>query len=454
MLSSVNPATGHTLQTYKPHSAADAAVAATHAQQAFQDWSRLGVPQRAAHLIAIAQQLEQQKEALAVLMTAEMGKPIKQSREEVSKCIRNMEYYAVHGPEMLADETVKTDAAESFITYQPLGVVLAVMPWNFPLWQVLRCMAPILLGGNTMLLKHASNVSGCALAIEKAVKDAGVPEGVFTTLLLPSNEVAGLIANPAVAAVTFTGSTAAGTQVAAAAAALVKKQVLELGGSDAYIILEDAELDKAATICAEARLVNTGQSCLAAKRFIVVKEVAEAFTQKFLEALRSKVFGDPMDETNDLGPMARADLRDELHRQVTDSVAKGAVLLCGGFVPESAGAYYPPTLLTNVGKGMPAWEEELFGPVAALCVAQDEADAIRLANNSTYGLGSAVFTQDIARGKRIAAEELQAGNAFVNEQVHSDSRMPFGGIKQSGYGRELGTLGLREFVNVKSVVVG
>jgi succinate-semialdehyde dehydrogenase/glutarate-semialdehyde dehydrogenase len=328
------------------------------------------------------------------------------------------------------------------------------MPWNFPYWQVFRCAAPILMAGNAMLLKHASNVSGCALAIEKIFKAAGAPKGLFQTLLLPSGEVADLIAHPLVHAVTFTGSTAAGAKVAEAAASHIKKQVLELGGSDAYVVLDDADLELAVKVCVEARLVNSGQSCVAAKRFIVAKSLRKEFERRMADAFEATTWGgDPMDKSMAIGPMARLDLRDALQEQVNESVAAGAKILCGGKIPEGPGAYYPPTVLTNVKKGMPAYDEEMFGPVAAIIEARDEADAIRKANDSVYGLGAAIFSKNKKHAEQLAARELQAGSCFVNAQVHSDPRLPFGGVKQSGYGRELGVFGVREFTNIKTVFV-
>jgi succinate-semialdehyde dehydrogenase/glutarate-semialdehyde dehydrogenase len=383
-----------------------------------------------------------------------MGKPIQQSMDEVAKCARTFDFYAKEGAKMLADEVIQTDARKSFISYQPLGTILAVMPWNFPYWQVLRCAAPIMMAGNTMVLKHASNVSGCALEIEKIFKKAGAPKGLFQTLLLPSGEVADLIADPLIHGVTFTGSTAAGSKVAEAAARVIKKQVLELGGSDAYVILEDADIDLAVKVCVEARLVNSGQSCVAAKRFIVVKRLRKEFEQKLADAFTAANWGgDPMDKSMRIGPMARVDLRDSLHEQVMDSVANGAKILCGGKLPEGPGAFYPPTVLTNVKKGMPAYDEELFGPVAAIIEAKDEADAMRKANDSIYGLGGAIFSKNRKRAEQLAATEMQSGNCFINAQVHSDPRLPCGGTKQSGYGRELGVFGIREFTNIKTVFV-
>lgn len=452
-MKSINPATGEVLQTYEPHTGQEIAQRLQQAAQAQQQWSAWSIQERVQGLQRIADALEKRTEALALLMTREMGKPIGQSRSELKKCVLNLRYYAENGPAMIADELVETEGRKSYIRYQPLGVVLAIMPWNFPFWQVFRCMAPILLAGNGMVLKHASNVSGCALAIEEVLKEASLPEGLFYTLLVPSDGVAGLISQPAISAVTFTGSTQAGSQVAAAAGSHIKKQVLELGGSDAYIVLADADLDLAVNVCVAARLVNSGQSCVAAKRFVVEKTIFKEFERRFVAAMKAATFGNPEDPQNQVGPMARADLRDALHQQVVDSVGKGAELLCGGEIPEGPGAYYPPTVLAHVRKGMPAYDEEMFGPVAALIEAGDEAHAIQIANDSIYGLGAAVFTTDWARGERIAAAELVAGNCFVNAQVHSDPRLPFGGVKQSGYGRELSRFGIQEFCLIKTVFV-
>jgi len=453
-ITTINPSNGQALQTYSTMDRSAAAIAAEQAHQYFTIWKQTNFEERAVLLRNIATCIRAKKEALANLATREMGKPINQSRAEVEKCAMSLEYYATHGGKMLQDELVTTDAQKSFVSFQPLGVVLAVMPWNFPYWQVFRAMGPILMAGNTMLLKHASNVSGCALAIEDILNEAGAPRNLFQTLLLPASEVSELIAHPSIAAVTFTGSTTAGKQVASVAASHIKKQVLELGGSDAYILLIDADLDLAVRTCVNGRLVNSGQSCVAAKRFIVVKELKSAFEQGMLAAFEATSFGDPLDEKNKIGPMARKDLRDELHQQVLESIAKGAVLLCGGYIPDGEGAYYPPTILTNVKKGMPAYDDELFGPVAAIIEAHDEADAIHKANDTIYGLGSGIFSQDIQRAEEIATKELQAGSCFVNAFVHSDPRLPFGGIKQSGYGRELSGYGIREFVNIKTVYVG
>ncbi|MES2479322.1 MAG: NAD-dependent succinate-semialdehyde dehydrogenase [Bacteroidota bacterium] len=451
--SSINPSNGQLLRKYPTLSPKQIEQSVLVAHKAYQKWGQTSVKERAQLLISIAKTIRQELEAYAQLATAEMGKPITQSRAELEKCAKTMEFYASNGPKFLANETVETEARKSFISYQPLGVVLAVMPWNFPYWQVFRAMAPIILSGNALLLKHASNVSGCALAIEKIMKKAGAPKGLFQTLLLPSEEVATLIARPEIAAVTFTGSTVAGKKVASIAAQNLKKQVLELGGSDPYIVLEDADIDLAVQTCFEARFVNSGQSCVAAKRFIVVKAVRKDFEAKMLKKVQSATFGLPTEEQNLIGPMARKDLRDELHQQVVKSITAGATLLCGGTIPEVDGAFYTPTLLTKVKKGMPAYDEELFGPVAVIIEAKDEKDAIKIANDSEFGLGSAIFSKNRKHAEMIAQQLIQAGSCFINAAVHSDPRLPFGGIKNSGYGRELSSFALREFVNIKTIVI-
>lgn len=450
---SINPATGKKIATYKIDSAKKIEKVMTAADAAYKEWRTLSFAKRAVVLKRIAATIRKNQQRLAELATAEMGKPIEQSMAEVEKCAMNMEYYAKNGAKYLADELVETEASKSYVSYQPIGVVLAIMPWNFPYWQVFRAMGPILMAGNAMVLKHASNVSGCAKAIEDILKEAGAPEGLFHTLIIPGAQVEPLIKHPAVAAVTLTGSTEAGKKVAAVAGAHIKKQVLELGGSDAYIVLKDADIDYAVEICVRGRLYNSGQSCVCAKRFVVDAKVKEEFEQKMMEQMLASTFGDPMDKSNRIGPLARVDLRDELHRQVTISIKKGAKLLCGGYIPKEPGAFYPPTVLTNVKKGMPAYDEELFGPVAAIIEAKDEAHAIELANDSIYGLGGGIFSKNVKKAEKIAATQIQAGNCFVNSFVHSDPRLPFGGVKQSGYGRELSHFGIREFTNVKTVFV-
>jgi succinate-semialdehyde dehydrogenase/glutarate-semialdehyde dehydrogenase len=379
-----------------------------------------------------------------------MGKPIGEARAEIGKCAWVCEYYADAGPDFLADEPIESDAGRSLVAWQPLGTVLAVMPWTFPFWQVFRFAAPALVAGNTGLLKHASNVPQCALAIETIFTGAGIPDGVFRTLMIESSQVATVIGDPRVQAVTLTGSDAAGRQVAAAAGSHIKKSVLELGGSDPFIVLEDADLELAVEQAVTSRFLNTGQSCIAAKRFIVLEAIADEFVQRFREAVEGLAQGDPLDEANRLGPMARTDLRDDLHRQVEDSLAQGAVAVTGCRVPAGPGAYYPPSVLDRVGPGMRAWREELFGPVASIIRVGDEAEAVRVANATEFGLGGSVWTRDTARGERVA-RQLECGCAFVNGLVKSDPRLPFGGVKSSGYGRELSRLGMREFLNAKTI---
>jgi succinate-semialdehyde dehydrogenase/glutarate-semialdehyde dehydrogenase len=450
-LRSVNPTDGSLLREHAEASPAEVASALAAAARAFEGWRRTSFAERTAALRKAAALLRERREELGRLMALEMGKPVAQGRAEAEKCAWVCEHYAEHAEGLLAPEVVKTDAARSYVAFEPLGPVLAVMPWNFPFWQVFRFAAPALMAGNVGLLKHASNVSGCALAIEEILHAAGVPRDVFRTLLVGSARVAALVEAPEVVAVTLTGSTPAGRAVATKAGACLKKTVLELGGSDPYVILEDADLEKAAETCAAARLVNGGQSCIAAKRFVVVEPVLHRFEELLVERMRARRMGDPLEEGVNVGPQARSDLRDELHRQVEASVARGARAVLGCAVPGGPGAFYPPSVLTGVTPGMPAFDEELFGPVAAIVAAKDEADAIRLANHTAFGLGAAVFTRDLERGERIARHELAAGSCFVNAFVKSDPRLPFGGIRESGYGRELGAFGIREFVNVKTV---
>lgn len=452
-LVSIDPSNGKKLAAYNIHSDKKIATSLSAATVAFEEWKRWPFSKRAKVLKSIARQLRKEKEQLAVLCTKEMGKPIQQGREEVEKCAVTLEYYADNGERFLADEMVETDAAKSYVTYRPLGVILAIMPWNFPYWQVFRAFAPTAMAGNVMVLKHASNVSGCAIAIEELVLRAGAPAGLLQTLLVPSAGVEKIIEHPAIAAVTLTGSTAAGSKVAEAAGRNLKKQVLELGGSDAYVIMNDVDVEAAAEICVNGRLKNSGQSCVAAKRFIVTKKLKKRFEEAMTRRMEASPWGDPMNEKNIVGPMARHDLRDQLHGQVQKSIEQGAILLCGGYIPKDKGAYYPTTVLTNVTRGMPAYDEELFGPVAAIIEAADEKDAFRIANDSEYGLGGAVIAKNIARAEKLAVEEMDSGNVFINDFVHSDARLPFGGIKHSGYGREIGTHGIKEFVNAKTIYI-
>jgi succinate-semialdehyde dehydrogenase/glutarate-semialdehyde dehydrogenase len=452
-LSAVNPATGETIKTYDEMTPTEVKRVITQAHETFADWKHTTFAERARMMQRAAHILRENAHEYAVLMAQEMGKPIKDGRAEAEKCAWVCEYYAEQAETFLQPEIIPTDASKSFVTFQPIGVVLAVMPWNFPFWQVFRFAAPALMAGNTGVLKHASNVPGCALAIEKVFRQAGFPEHAFRTLLIGSKHVEAVIENPLVMAVTLTGSTPAGRSVARKAGEMIKKTVLELGGSDAYVVLEDADLEAAAKTCVASRLINAGQSCIAAKRFIVVDSIRQRFEAAFVAHMRTAKVGDPMDEHTQVGPLARHDLRDDLHQQVQASLAQGATCLLGGEIPASTGAYYPPTVLTQVKKGMPAYDDELFGPVAAIIAVPDEKAAIRVANDSVFGLGAAVFTQDIARGERIAAHELAAGCCFVNAFVKSDPRLPFGGIKESGYGRELSSYGIKEFVNIKTVFV-
>jgi succinate-semialdehyde dehydrogenase/glutarate-semialdehyde dehydrogenase len=452
-LNSINPFNGKEIARYNIDQPSTVKFKLERSKEASIRWASVSIRQRAAYLKTLADYLQKNKARMAAIATAEMGKPLTQSITELEKSARTLEYYAEHAAQFLEPELVSTEAQKSFVSFQPLGTILAIMPWNFPYWQVFRAMGPILLGGNTMLLKHASNVTGCAIAIEKALLEAGLPEGIFQTLIVPSSEIEPVIASKYIHAVTFTGSTAAGAKVAALAATHLKKQVLELGGSDAYVILSDADLKNTVEVSVQSRLNNTGQSCIAAKRFVVDQKVIKTFTEQMIALMQARTYGDPMNASMQMGPMARLDLRDELHKQVMRSVEKGAKIVCGGFIPDMEGAFYPPTVLTNVKKGMPAYDEELFGPVAAIIEAKDEDDAIRIANDSPFGLGAAIFSRDIKKAEQIATERLQAGSVFVNDFVRSDPRLPFGGIKQSGYGRELSLYGLREFVNIKTIFI-
>jgi len=452
-IESVNPATGETVETYEETAPEEVRAAIEAAHEAFLDWREVSFAGRAERMAAAAKVLRERKDEYGRLMAVEMGKPVKDGRSEAEKCAWVCDYYAENAERFLADEPADTDAARSYVACRPLGVVLAVMPWNFPFWQVFRFAAPGLMAGNAALLKHASNVPGCALAIEDVFRRAGFPGGLFKTLLIGSDRVEEVLEHDKVRAATLTGSVGAGRSIGGEAGRRIKKTVLELGGSDAYLVLEDADLDQAVPVCVASRLINSGQSCIAAKRFIVPESIAGEFTERFVEEMRGKRMGDPLDEQIDVGPQARRDLRDDLHEQVEKSVAGGARLLLGGEVPGGPGAFYPPTVLAGVGPGTPAYEEELFGPAAAIIEVADEEEAIRVANDSRFGLGAAVFSRDIERAERIAADRLDAGCCFVNAFVKSDPRLPFGGVKESGYGRELGRHGIREFVNVKTVWV-
>ncbi len=448
-----NPATGKKLSTYNLFSDSALESALKRSHDAFGEWKKTSMSSRVKLCERMAHLLDKKQEEAALLITEEMGKPINQSIAEVEKCALVFRYYAEHGEKFLTPKAVQTEHLKSFITYSPLGCILGVMPWNFPFWQVMRFAAPTIFAGNVVLLKHASNVYGCSEYIARLFIEAGYPEDVFTNLIIDHNGVARVLADRRVRAVSLTGSTHAGSLIAAQAGKHIKKSLLELGGSDPYVILGDADIDQAVDVCVTSRLLNSGQSCIAAKRFIVERSIYKDFVEKFTAVMSQKKVGDPLQGNTDVGPLARTDLRDELCKQVERSIEKGARLVLGGVVSKEPGSFYPPTVLVEVRPGMPAFDEELFGPVAAVICAEDEREAIHLANESVYGLGAAVFTRDLKKGERIAAEELHAGACFVNGNVRSDPRLPFGGVKESGYGRELSEQGIHEFVNIRSVVI-
>jgi len=445
---SVNPATGEEFFRAEGHRPAQVEAILQDTANAAPGWRETPVEQRSRLLSQAAAVLNKNRDEFARLITLEMGKLIGEARAEIEKCAKACEFYAENAAEFLADEQIETDAGLSLVAYQPLGTVLAVMPWNFPFWQAIRCAAPALAAGNTVLLKHASNVPQCALAIERVFEEAGFPANVFRTLLIGSDDVGAVIDDDRVHAVSLTGSDAAGRDVAARAGKQLKKTVLELGGSDAFIVLEDADLDAAAKQGVKSRFQNGGQSCIAAKRFIVVQPVMESFMEKFRSRVEALAPGDPMDPDTTLQPMARRDLRDELHEQVEDACANGAQRVCGGHPLEGPGAFYAPSILSGIAPGMRAWREELFGPVALFISAADADEALAIANSSDFGLGGSVWTADAARGETMA-RRMECGAAFVNGMVKSDPRLPFGGVKNSGYGRELSRHGIREFVNAK-----
>ncbi|MEX2395661.1 MAG: NAD-dependent succinate-semialdehyde dehydrogenase [Balneolales bacterium] len=453
-MQSKNPATEKNIAEYPETSIEEVDQILHNMSQAQREWARTSLHVRSDRLLKLASLLEENKDEYAGLITDEMGKPLSQAIGEVEKCAWVCRFYAEKGPGYLEDEAVPTDSDQKYmISYQPLGIILAIMPWNFPFWQFIRHAAPSFMAGNSIILKHASNVSGCALAIEKLMIMAGFKDDLFRSIFIPSSKIERIIHHPAVSGVTLTGSTRAGSSVGRQAGEALKKTVLELGGSDAYVILDDADIEQAADLCVTSRLINSGQSCISAKRFIIMDAVYDAFKEAFKEKMSEKKMGNPIDPDNDVGPLAREDLRNTLHEQVKKSVNQGAKIIMGGKIPDQTGYYYPPTILENVEPGMVAFDEELFGPVATFTRVNTEEDAIAVANNSIYGLGAAVFTKDVKRGQEIASRRLEAGCCVVNEIVKSDPRLPFGGIKQSGYGRELAREGIREFVNIKSVVV-
>lgn len=451
-LISLNPATGEVVKSFSPWNSKQLQAALEKAGTAQAQWRAASFEQRAAVLRHSAAELRRGAAEHAALISLEMGKPIREARAEVEKCALACDYYALNGRHFLQDEPVESDAGKSYVAYEPLGVVLAVMPWNFPFWQVFRAAVPALMAGNGVVLKHASGVPQCALAIERIFRAGGLPESVFTTLLIEAGMVEEVIAATPVQAVTLTGSEAAGRAVAALAGKHLKKCVLELGGSDPFLVLADADLELAAAGAVASRFLNAGQSCIAAKRFILAPEIADEFIQLLLPRIAALKVGDPLDESTQIGPLARHELRDELHRQVTDSMAQGAQPLLGCLPVEGAGAYYQPSLLDRVTPQTSAWREELFGPVAAVIRAESEEDALRIANDSRFGLGSSIWSRDAERAERLS-RHIQAGCCFVNGMVKSDPRLPFGGIKASGYGRELSYHGIREFANAKTIWV-
>jgi succinate-semialdehyde dehydrogenase/glutarate-semialdehyde dehydrogenase len=449
---SINPATEEQIAEYPQHSWPEVERKLRRVESAQAGWRRCSYAERAVHVRSAANLLRSRRSELAKLMTAEMGKPIVGAEDEVDKCAQACEFFAEHAEAMLAPQPLQSDAADSFVRFDPLGAVLAIMPWNFPLWQVIRFAAPNLMAGNVAVLKHAPNVCGTALALEKLMADAGFPPSAFTALLIDTPAVAKVIGHAVIRGVTLTGSERAGAAVAGAAGAALKKTVLELGGSDPFLVLADADIPAVAAAAAAARCVNSGQSCIAAKRFIVVDSVADEFEAALALAMSEMTIGDPLDRRTKIGPLARRDLAETLHEQVVRSVAAGARVVLGEHQPEK-GFYYPPAVLADVRPGMPVFDEETFGPVAAVIRAADDHDLLHLANASRFGLGASIWTTDTARARRLAVH-LDAGQVFINGPVKSDPRLPFGGVKNSGYGRELSELGIREFVNAKTVWVG
>jgi succinate-semialdehyde dehydrogenase/glutarate-semialdehyde dehydrogenase len=449
-IATINPATAETVQTFEALTGAQLDARIEQAARTFRTYRQVPLADRAAWMLRAAAILDAEQDAFGRLMTTEMGKLVQAGREEAAKCAWGCRFYAEHAPRMLADEPAPSTATESFVRYQPLGPILAVMPWNFPFWQVFRLAAPALMAGNVVLLKHSSNVPQCALAIEDIFRRAGFPAGAFQTLLIPADQVGRVLEDPRVAGASVTGSEQAGRTVAGTAGRQIKKTVLELGGSDPFIVMPSADLGKAIETAVKARIVNSGQSCIAAKRFLVANAVADEFERGFTERMRALRVGDPLDPATEVGPLATRTVLTDLDDQVRRSIAAGARVLTGGRVLDRPGNYYAPTVLTDVRPGSPAYAEELFGPVAVLFRVRDATEAIRLANDTSFGLGCSVWTNDAAERDRFV-DEIEAGQVFVNGMVVSDPRLPFGGIKNSGYGRELGVYGLREFVNVKTI---
>jgi succinate-semialdehyde dehydrogenase/glutarate-semialdehyde dehydrogenase len=452
-MKSINPTTNQVIREYPEHSSSEVKTIIEEVHNEWLTWKETPFEHRSGLFRNVARILRERKETYARLMTEEMGKIVRESLAEIMKCANACDYYADHAAELLEDQVIPSDASRSLVVFQPLGIILAVMPWNFPFWQVFRFAAPSLMAGNAAVLKHASNVPGCALAIEEIFHDAGFPKNLFRTLMIPSQEVKAVIENPRIAAVTLTGSESAGSEVAALAGRHIKKTVLELGGSDPFIILEDADMEKTVQTALTARMINQGQSCIAAKRFIVVESRTAEFESRVRLALESLRMGDPLDMQTDVGPLARQDIADEIDRQVQRSIAAGARLVLGGKPANRAGCYYLPTILSDVKKGMAVYKEETFGPVISIISVKNEEEAIAVANDSEFGLGGSVWTENLERGEAVA-RKIETGAVFVNGLVKSDPRLPFGGIKKSGYGRELGEFGIREFVNIKTIWIG
>ncbi len=452
-MKSINPANGELLAEYDQMNDDEIFTIIDKADSAQIEWKKRSFDERANILRNAADILKEKKDELAKLMALEMGKPLAGGQAEAEKCAWVCEYFADNAEKFLSNETIESDASKSYVAFEPFGTIFAIMPWNYPFWQLFRFAAPSLMAGNAGILSHAPNVCGCALEIESILHQAGIPKDLFRSVLCDNEQSSKIIENDSIAAVTLTGSVGAGKAVGKKAGSVLKKCVLELGGSDPYVVLKDADVAKAAETCVTSRMINNGQSCIAAKRFIAVEGIYDEFVEHVLKLMKQKKMGDPQDDDTDLGPMARIDLRDQLHQQVERSIEAGAKCVLGGEIPQQGGAWYPATVLTEVKKGMPAYEEELFGPAASIIKVKDEDEALAIANDTVYGLGAAVFSKDVERAEEIAAKKLQAGCCFVNAYVRSDPRLPFGGIKESGYGRELSEFGIREFVNVKTVYI-
>jgi len=451
-IETLNPATEELVKKFKPYSDEEVKNIIDKVDEDFNEWKNQSYAERKVLMLKASEILRNEKKHYAEILTLEMGKPIKQAVSEVEKCAWVCEHYAENAESILKEEFIETDASESFVQFDPIGIVLAVMPWNFPYWQVFRFAAPALMAGNAGILKHASNVPMSALAIEEIFHEAGFPQNIFRTLLIESKQVDSVIENSKVKASTLTGSEYAGSMVASKSGKMLKKSVMELGGSDPFIIFTDANLGEAVNTAVTARLINNGQSCIAAKRFIVVEEIAGKFEEMFVKKMEETKIGNPMDEDTELGPIAREDLLNELHDQIIKSVEAGAKILTGGNRLDRRGYYYPPTVISNVKKGMPAYEQELFGPAATVIKVKDEEEAIKAANDTEFGLGASLWTSDIKKAKDLA-KEIESGSVFINGLVKSDPRLPFGGVKLSGYGRELSHYGIKEFVNIKTVWV-